>query len=331
MLVAAGALLLGGCGSQGSSDDSGAEPAASGPLRKVSVTLDGYEGPENVGILMAQQRGYFAAAGLSVSIHSPARPARPVHDVIAHQADFGVTQEPQLALAKAKGAPVIGVRCLLHGPTAAMVWLKKSQIGGIAGLKGKTIAIPAVAFQEAFLANVLVHHGLALDDVKVEKVGYGLVSALVSGRADAIFGASWNLEGVQLEAQGLKPVVTRLRDIGAPFYDEFLAIARTDRVAKDPRLMQDFASAVGRGTAAAIANPRAAAVAIEEAGLGGPRLSRKTLEAEVAATLPLLSKSGYMYPEESLRLTDWMRDEGMMAESPRPEEMLNNEFASWRP
>jgi putative hydroxymethylpyrimidine transport system substrate-binding protein len=329
-LAVAGAVFLGACGSQGPAQETGKEPAASRPPRNLTVTLDGAEGPENVGILMAQQRGYFADASLSVSIFSPVLPARPVSYVVTKQDDLGVAQQPQLALASAKGAPIIAVGSLVHQPSAALIWLKKSHIGGIAGLKGKTIAIPGIPFQKKFLENLLASHGLTMGDVKVKSVGYGTVPALVGGRADAIFGSS-NLEGVELEARGAKPVVARLQRLGVPPYDEFNVIARDDLVEKDPRLVQDFMSAVARGTAAAIEDPGAAVKAIEEAGLGGSHLSRKTLEAQVAATLPLLSKSGYMYPEESIRLTDWMRDQGMMAKSPRPPELLTDEFSSWQP
>jgi putative hydroxymethylpyrimidine transport system substrate-binding protein len=330
-LAAVLALLLAGCGGRGGAE-SAEDPAGTKlPLRNLTVTLDGYEGAENVGILMAQQRGYFADAGLSVSIFSPVLPARPVQYVATRQDDLGVTQEPQLALAKAQGAPVIAVGSLVHRPTAAMIWLKKSHIGGIADLKGKTIAIPGVPFQKAFLANVLARAGLRLSDVKVKSVGYELVPALVSGRADAIFGGSWNLEGIALEERGLQPIVTRLPHLGFPPYDESVMIARTDRVAKDPGLIRDFMSAVARGTATAVADPRAAVGAIEEAGLGGSQSSRKTIEAELAATLPLLSKSGYMYPQEAILLVDWMHEQGMLKQFPTPSELLDNEFASWRP
>jgi len=331
VLVIAGALFAAGCGSGSSQPESGrSQPEASQPLRDLTVTLDGAEGPENVGILMAQQRGYFADANLSVSIFSPVLPARPVSYVETKQDDLGAAQEPQLALAKAKGATIIAVGSLVHQPSAALIWLKKSHIGGIAGLKGKTIAIPGVPFQKKFLKNLLASNGLTLGDVKVKSVGYGTVPALVSGRADAIFGSS-NLEGVELESRGSKPVVTRLQSLGVPPYDELAMVAREDLVEKDPRLIRDFMTAVARGTTAATEDPKAAVDAIEKAGLGGSHVNRKTLEAQVAATLPLLSKSGYMYPEESIRLTDWMRDEGMMAKSPRPPEMLTNEFASWQP
>jgi putative hydroxymethylpyrimidine transport system substrate-binding protein len=331
VLIVVGALFVAGCGGGKEAENAQAKASSARPFRNVTVTLDGYEGPENVGILMARQRGYFADAHLSVSIFSPILPARAVQYVATRQDDLGVTQEPQLVVAKAKGAPVIAVDSLVHRSTASMIWLKKSHIDNIADLKGKTIAIPGVPFQKTFLADVLARHGLTLDDVTVKSVGYELVPALVSGRADAIFGGSWNLEGVELEARGLKPVVTRLKSLGFPPYDEFVVIARSDRVTKDPGTIRDFVSAVARGTVAAINDPQAAAEAIEEGNLGGRKVGRKALEAEVAATLPLLSKSGYIYPQEAILLVDWMHEQGMINRFPTPTMLLNNDFAGWRP
>jgi putative hydroxymethylpyrimidine transport system substrate-binding protein len=330
VLAVVGALVVAGCGS-GKGGESVQAQEDFRPLRNVTVTLDGHEGPENVGILMAKKRGYFTDEHLSVSILSPILPARPVQYVVTRQDDLGVTQEPQLVLAKAKGAPVVAVGGLVQRATASMIWLAKSHIGGIGDLKGKTIAIPGVPFQKALLSSVLARAGLTLDDVKVRSVGYGLVPALVSGRADAIFGGSWNLEGIELERRGLKPIITRPARLGFPPYDEAMVIARTDRVAKDPGVIRDFMSAVARGTAATVADPRAAVDAIEEGNLGGSEVSGKTLEAEVTATLPLLSKSGYMYSEESIRLVDWMHEQRLIDKFPTPSELLNNEYVSWRP
>jgi ABC-type nitrate/sulfonate/bicarbonate transport system substrate-binding protein len=72
----------------------------------------------------------------------------------------------------------------------------------------------------------------------------GLVSALLSGRADAIFGGSWNVEGIELESRGAEPVITRIQDLGIPDYEELVMVARSDLVADDPRLIRDFMSAV---------------------------------------------------------------------------------------
>lgn len=325
------ALLIAGCGSQSGADTAATESAEFRPPRNLQVTLNGYEGPENVGILMAQEKGYFADAGLSVAIFAPVAPARPVQYVATDQNDFGVAQEPQLVLAADKGAPVVAVWSLVNRATAAMIWLKKSRIRGIADLKGKTIAIPGVPFQRDFLEDVLRRHGLSLDDVEVNNVGYELVPALVSGRVDAAFGGSWNLEAVELESRGLQSTVIRSQSLGIPSYDESVIVAKADLVSEDPDLIHDFTSAVVRGTVAAVADPGAAVDAIEEAGLGGSKLSRKTLEAQVEATLPLLSKSGYMDPEEAIRLVDWMRLSGMIKHPLRPLQLLTNDFALWQP
>jgi putative hydroxymethylpyrimidine transport system substrate-binding protein len=330
--IAVGALLLAGCGG-GGSDAERAQAQAESPLpfRNVTISLNDRGSPQNVGILMAQQRGYFADAHLSVSILSPILPARPVQYVVTRQDELGVTQEPQLTVAKAKGAPVIAIGTLLHRATGSMMWLKKSHIGGIADLKGKTIAIPGVPFQKDFLASVLARNGLTPGDVKVKSVGYNLVPALLSGRADAIFGGSWSQEGVELESRGLQPVITRPKNLGFPPYDEAMVIARPDFVARRPGTIRDFMSAVARGTSAAVEDPLGAVKAVEELSLGGIYVGHKTLVAEVTTTLPLLSKSGYMYSEKSIRLTDWMHEQGMITQVPTPAELLTNKYVSWRP
>jgi putative hydroxymethylpyrimidine transport system substrate-binding protein len=325
------ALLIAGCGGQGAAEtasEKGAEDFR--PLRNLTVTLDGHEGPQNVGILMAQAKGYFTDARLSVSILTPVLPARPVQYVVTRQDDLGVTQQPQLVLARDKGAPIVAVGSLVNRATAAMIWLKSSRIADVADLKGKTVGIPGVPFQKDFLASVLESNGLTLDEVEVKNVGYELVPALVSGRVDAIFGGSWNLEGAELEARGLEPIVVRLQGFGVPPYDEAVVTARTDRVSQHPAAIQDFMSAVARGTAAAVADPGAAVEAIQ-GGLGDAGSSRKVLEAQVEATLPLLSKSGYMYPQEAIQLVDWMRGQEMIEHPLKPSQLLTDDFAAWQP
>jgi len=326
VLVLVGALLVAGCGGQGAAENAGTQFDEYQPFRNLTVTLNGKEGPENVGILMAQKRGYFTDAHLSVSILTPAAPARPVQYVAHRLDDLGVAQEPQLVLERARGAQVVAVGSLISQPTAAMIWLEKSQINGIADLKGKIIAIPGLPFQKSFLQSILERSGLKAGDVRIKSVDYNLVPALIDGRVDAIFGGSWNLEGVELESQGLTPVITRVQDLDVPPYEEFVVVARSDRVSEEPGLIKDFMSAVVRGNAAAAEDPRAAVNAIMEAGLAGTDVSRKAMEAEVAATSSLLSRNGYMNPDQASQLVDWMYEEGMIQRKPPVSELLTNDY-----
>lgn len=294
--------------------------------KEVHVILDGQQGPETLGILMAIHNGYFEEAGIYAFAGIPLEPNRPVNYIAKGIGSIGVAQQPQVVIGKEQGAPVVAVGSLISQPTAAMIWLQGSKIHGIADLKGKTIGIPGVPFQKAFLKTVLAGAGLTLDDVKVKNLRYDTVPALLSGRADAIFGGSANIEGVEIESRGEKPVITPVQELGIPDYEEDVVIARSDLVEKDPQLIRDFMSAVARGTAAALEDPNGALNAIKYAVEGEPPADRPTTEAEIEATLPLLSKSGQMSPGRAKALVGWMQQEGMIQRKPPASALLTNRY-----
>ncbi|MFL5899037.1 MAG: ABC transporter substrate-binding protein [Solirubrobacterales bacterium] len=325
--LAAATALLGGCGGSEGQEAASKPPAISKAEAEslepadTWVTLDGHADAANVGILLALERGYFDDLGLSVGVGAPALPGRPVSYVSTRTADIGVSQQPQVVLAKDKRAPVIAVGSLLPRSTLSMIWLRKSKIRDIADLKGRTVAVPGIPYQGKLLRLLLEQAGLTLRDVKIRVVGYNLVPALVSGRADAIFGGSWNLEGAVLRAHSMRPVIIPVRRLGVPVYDEAVVIARTRRVARSPQLIRKFMAAVARGTAAAIKNPEAAVQAIEKSPEGGNVFGHKAVEAEVKATLPLLSRTGRLSPAHTRTLVNWMHEQSLIEREPRGSEL----------
>jgi ABC-type nitrate/sulfonate/bicarbonate transport system substrate-binding protein len=333
------AVLLGGCGGgdEATADKrlecprkTAAETPGkqSQPPRKAWLSLHRNTGPEVVGILMAEKHGYFDDAGIELTATVGYRPAAALQYVQDESIEFGLAQQPQVVMARDKGAPIIAVGALISRPTATMIWLKKSKIEEIADLEGKTIALPGLSSQEAFLENILGEAGLTLEDVELRRVDYDLVSALASGRADAIFGGSWNVDGAALEARGLEPVITRVESLGIPAYEELVVVARGDRVARDPRLIRDFMSAVARGTAAAIENPEEAARVAGEGGEVDPALGPRATRAGVQATLPLLAEAGCMDPDQATELIDWMREEGQIKRELPASAVLTNRYVT---
>ena len=334
--MGAAGLLLAGCGDGGGS---GTTEAQTDPqvqterperpeenLKSVEITLNGRPGPENIGVLTASHLGYFEDVGLDVHIHTPVSPTMPVKYVADRSVDLSITQQPQLVLAKEKGVPIVAIRSVLPQPTATMIWLEKSGVSGLSDLKGKTIAIQGIPFQKELLQIVLAQVGLTLADVKVERAEYQLVPALASGRADAIFGGSWNVEGVELDSRGLEPVVARMEDLEIPAFEELVLIARRDRLAKDPKSIRDFLAAMARGTAAALDDPEVAIGALEgRAGETSPVALRPRLEA----TLPLLSRSGRMSPDRANRLVAWMGEQGLVQQQLPAAALLTNRY--WKP
>ena len=295
--LGAAVLLLAGCGGgdTGTTESSGPpplKPAKSQKVGKLLVTLAGRVGPESAGLVMAERRGYFADEGLDVELLASGSPLAPVKYVYEETDDLGVTHQPQVELAQDKGAPLVTFGSVIPRPTAALMWPKGSDIHGIADLKGKTIAIPGLSFQRGLLDAILERGGVSPDEVKIKAVEYELVSSLAYGQADAIFGGSANIEAIELESEGIDPVVVPVSSLGIPPYEELVLIARTDFAQRYPTVIRKFMAAVRRGTAAAIAHPRTAARLIEEDPEAPFGTGREEMRAEVEATLPLLSRSG---------------------------------------
>jgi putative hydroxymethylpyrimidine transport system substrate-binding protein len=307
---------LAACGEK-SEDTTGAE------TEPLSLTLDFYPNPDHAGIYMAQKLGYFADAGLDVSIQTPSDPAAPIKLVAAGQTDLAISYEPEVLLAKEQGLDVVAVGAVVDRPLTSLIWLKKSGLKGVADLRGKTIATAGIPYQDAYLKTILARAQLTPADVNTVNVGYGLLPALVGGRAQAMLGGFSNVEGVDLRLRGKDPVVTPVDKLGVPSYDELALVAKRERLEEDPETIRLFLAALARGTAAAIQSPGAAANALLEANSDlDPKLTR----AEVAATLPLLSKSGFMDPPKWNRFIAWMQQNELISSLPPASAVLDNAY-----
>jgi putative hydroxymethylpyrimidine transport system substrate-binding protein len=218
---------------------------------------------------------------------------------------------------------VLAVGAIVDRPLTSLIWLKKSGIGGVAGLRGKTIATAGIPYQDAYLKTILARADLTPADVKTVNVGYGLLPALVGGRAQAMLGGFSNVEGVDLRLRGKNPVVTPVDRLGVPSYDELVLVAKRDALAENADSIRLFLGALARGTAAAIASPGATTKALLAANSD---LDPALTAAEVEATLPLLSESGRMDRSEWRTFIAWMRQNDLIATAPSVGEVLSNEY-----
>jgi putative hydroxymethylpyrimidine transport system substrate-binding protein len=316
------ALGLSACGEK--SEDT------TGQKESLSLTLDFYPNPDHAGIYMAQKLGYFSEAGLDVQIQTPSDPAAPLKLLAAGRTDLAISYEPEVILAREQGLDVKAVAAVVNRPLTSMIWLKKSGIGGIGDLRGKTIATAGIPYQDAYLKTILARAKLSSSDVKPVNVGFGLLPALLGGQAQAMLGGFSNVEGVDLRLRGKDPVVTPVDQLGVPTYDELVLAARGKRLHEDPQAIRLFIAALARGTAAAAQSPQAAAKALLEAN---PDLDPKLTKAELAATLPLLNPTrtnqrpyGYMAPDQWREFSGWMRDNELIDGLPAPSSLLSNDY-----
>lgn len=298
------------------------------PVREeFSVALDWYANPDHAGFFVAQDRGYFEAAGLDVSLDSPTDPSLPIKLVAAGKADLAISYEPEVLLARQQGLDVISVATVVGVPLTSMIWLKKSKIRNVAGLKGKTVSTAGIPYQDAYLRTILERAGLTESDVTKVGVGQGLLPSIVSGRAQATLGPFWNIEGVDLKLSGQNPVINPVDKLGVPTYSEMVLVAKGSRVAEDPEPIELFLKALERGTSEAVAMPN---MATETVIAANEALDRKTTAAQMKVTLPLLAQNngnkpfGYMDTARWQTFIDWAVENEVLTAPQRAVDVLSN-------
>jgi|SRR6478672_7105247 len=322
LLVGVAAILLfGGCGGGGDQTASGNASQGEQPqsaerkdLKELQLSMEGYASPPDSGILLGDRLGYFASVGVNLTIIGAVQPEYAIRYAVEGASQVVICRWPEVVRAGAEGEPVIAIGSLLTVPAASMIWLRDSKIRGIGDLKGKTIAVPGVPFQTEFLEYVLKGAGLSLSDVKLKTVGFNSVQALADGRADAAFGASWNVDGAALESRGLDPVVTKVTDLGIPNYEELVVTTNRRNYAQDPGLYRRVVRGISHGAVAVSEDPEAGAQTVVDKTL--ELAPPKPTLAGVEATAPVLSKTGRIDRKKLNDLIDWMYAQGMIERKP---------------
>ena len=229
-----------------------ATPAAA--QDKMTLMLDWFVNPDHGPIIVAQERGYFADAGLDVEIIAPADPADPPKMAAAGRADLAISYQPQLHLQVAQGMPLVRVGTLVATPLNCLLVLKDGPIEGIADLAGRKIGFSVPGFEEALLSTMLGQVGLGPTDVERVGVNWSLSPSLMSGQVDAVIGAFRNFELNQMEIEGVEGQCFYPEEHGVPTYDELIYVANPQTMDADS--IRRFLAATEKATQFIVNHPQ---------------------------------------------------------------------------
>ena len=256
-----------------------APPAAA--AERLTLLLDWFVNPDHAPIIVADELGYFADAGLEVEIVAPADPNDPPKLVAAGQADVAISYQPQLHIQVDQGLPLARIGTLVATPLNSLVALADGPIREIADLEGRKIGFSVGGFEDALLGAMLGRHGVSLADVELVNVNFALSPALLSGQVDAVIGAFRNFELNQLELEGRPGRAFYPEEEGVPAYDELIFIAKTGALGA-PRLPR-FIDAIEAATLHILNHPDESFTLFVE---GRPELDDKLNRRAWADTLP---------------------------------------------
>ncbi|MFY9487985.1 MAG: ABC transporter substrate-binding protein [Solirubrobacterales bacterium] len=307
-------------------------PAADLKKDRIVLLLDWNPNADHAGIYTGMEQGTFDKQGIDVDVEVPSDPAAVIKQVAAGRADLGISYQNEVMEARDAGVKIKAIAAIVTTPLNSIMWLKKSKIKSIKDLKGKTVATSG-AYGSTFLTVILKKVGLKPTDVKTVDVGYDLLPALVGGKADAIIGAYYNVEGVTLKQKNRPATIIPVDKAGAPKYDELVVIASEENLKDGGRTerYRRFLAGLANGTTLAIEDPKAAGDALVKSAkdLGGK--NREFLDLSLKETLPVLkpaegSAFGYMDPGVWATFGAFMRDQGILKNPPNTEDAYSNDF-----
>jgi putative hydroxymethylpyrimidine transport system substrate-binding protein len=319
-------LLLAGCG-----EKSDTTTAGSGRTEPFTVMLDWFPNADHAGLYAALASGEYERAGLDVKFVTPSDAAAPLKFVQAGRVDLAISYEPDVLLARDKGADVVGVGALVQKPLTALMSVGDKGVTRPEQLAGKTVGTAGIPYQSAYLKTILDKAGVDPGSVKEVNVGFKLVQAMLTKKVDATIGAFWNVEGVQLQQAGRKPKIERIEDLGVPTYDELVfAARRKDLDETGASRVRRFLQATARGYRLLQRDPSKGVDALLKAN---PDLEREQTAASVRATLPAFFPEnedkpfGWQDPAQWSAYEQWMRANDLLKQPVQGERApLTNEF-----
>ncbi|MFE6823386.1 ABC transporter substrate-binding protein [Streptomyces sp. NPDC057690] len=186
-LAVTGSLTATGCG--------GGSATATTSDGKARITVLRSNGAIFEPLYIAEQQGYFKAAGLDVTIKAGAQDtSQNAPSVLNGEAQFAMTDSSGFLKGAAEDLPIRIVTGLQSAttetdPTDGLLVTKDSPIGSFADLEGKTVGISALGGTIQFICEYLVQKAGG-DPGKVKFVALpttSLTDAATSGKTDAVF------------------------------------------------------------------------------------------------------------------------------------------------
>jgi ABC-type nitrate/sulfonate/bicarbonate transport system substrate-binding protein len=223
----------------------------------VSIALDWTPNTNHIGLFVAQAEGYYAEAGLDVTILPYSDTA--AGTLVANRvADFGIMGSVSLYTQRTAGADLVAAFAVTQTETGRVVFnADRTDIQRPADLDGLTYGGFGSAWETA-LINTIIRHDGGQGDFQTVTLGTSAYEALANGAVDFTLEV-YPWEGVKAELDGTAQRAFRYADFGVP--DEHTTLIGSSAAYLDAngKAAAAFIAATRRGYAFAVDHPDAAA------------------------------------------------------------------------
>jgi NitT/TauT family transport system substrate-binding protein len=240
--------LLAGAGAFAASAPFVARAQTGAPMK---AQLGWLKNVESAGHFVALKKGYFAKAGLDVTLAAGGPQIDPVAILASGSADVAMVSSPLAVLAaRSRGVPIVVIGC---GTMKSSLGLAARADKGIKlpeGLKGAKIGYQQV--NRSLLKAVLKANGVAEADVRTTVVTAD-PTMLIEGRIDLMTVSVLNVP-LAMKGRGIEPQSWLAYDLGVPLQGQVVTCLESKLAARGDDIGR-FLNALGQGWAYTVANP----------------------------------------------------------------------------
>ena len=223
----------------------------------VSIALDWTPNTNHIGLFVAQAKGYYAEAGLDVTILPYSDTA--AGTLVANRvANFGIMGSVSLYTQRTAGADLVATFAITQAETGRVVFnADRTDIQRPADLDGLTYGGFGSAWETA-LINTIIRHDGGRGAFETVTLGTSAYEALANGAVDFTLEV-YTWEGVKAELDGNAQRAFRYADFGVP--DEHTTLIGSSQAYLDanPEAAAAFIAETKRGYNFAVDHPEEAA------------------------------------------------------------------------
>jgi ABC-type nitrate/sulfonate/bicarbonate transport system substrate-binding protein len=297
-------------------------------LIPVTFILDWVPNTNHTGIFVAQANGYFEEAGLAVEIIQPGE-VYPEAAVASGAADYGISFQEMVTLARADDVPIVSIAAVLQHNTSGFASAADLNVTSPADFEGLRYGSFGTPFEDPTLEVLMRCAGGDFSQLEIVNTGWADPLALIAeGQIDMAW-IFYGWQGFQAEQQGLDLNVVMMEDYFdcIPDYYTPVVIASEDTIANKPEVVRAFMAALSRGYDFAIQNPGEAAelllAAVPELDTELVKESQDWLSKYYQADAP---RWGEQKEAVWQGYTDWMVENGILSAPISVSDAFTNHF-----
>jgi len=280
----------------------------------VTLMLDWVPNTNHTGIFVAQAKGFFDDAGLDIEIIQPG-------EVLAEQAvaggaaDFGISFQEQVTLARADDIPIVSIAAIIQHNTSGFASRAGLAIEMPADWEGLRYGSFGSPFEEPTLRVLMECANGDFDTLEIVNTGFADPLALLDEKQTDLAWIFYAWQGVQADIQGIDLGIIMMEDWFdcIPDYYTPVFIVHETAIHERPELIRKFLLAISRGYEYAIDHPDEAATILLDAV---PELGEELVRASQAWLSPRYKADAPRWGEQSFSVWDdyskWMAENNII-------------------